>query len=139
MATHCWIARYDATTGYTGIYCHFDGNPEYSGAILQDYYTNNAAVQHLVDRGNISALYTPDGLDTDGLMHEWFAFGEPATTHHTLSEVIAHARKVKGRFEDRGCAFLYIWDAQQCTWTCWDLRDTPPRRCAVKDAYMTLE
>lgn len=38
------------------IYCHSDGYPEYNGAMLMEYYNNNARTEELLELGDISSL-----------------------------------------------------------------------------------
>jgi hypothetical protein len=47
---------YRAQKKWKGIYCHFDGYEEGVGAMLKEFYFDEAKVRELVSLGNISAL-----------------------------------------------------------------------------------
>lgn len=55
MATRSTIGIKNST-GYTWIYCHWDGYLERNGAILQGHYTTEAQVTALIGLGDISTL-----------------------------------------------------------------------------------
>ena len=118
MATRSWIARYSIQKQeYVGIYCHWDGYPEHNGVILRDHYSHDGEVQVLLGRGNISSLRTPGGRDIEGEDAEWQVFGEPATIHHELAELLEYAK-------GSGCEYAYIWNAHLRSWDCWNIRYT---------------
>jgi hypothetical protein len=56
MATRSAIGfvEYDGTV--TGVYCHWDGYPEYNGKILYHHYNNTEKVLELIEHGDISSL-----------------------------------------------------------------------------------
>ena len=56
MATRSHIGIKQANGSIKYIYCHWDGYPEYNGAILKEHYTTEAKVNELMDLGDISSL-----------------------------------------------------------------------------------
>lgn len=120
MATRSFIIRQSNTAEhrYTGIYCHWDGYPEYVGVMLRDHYSNDDEVQVLLNRGDISSLLTPDGRDLEGEGSQWREYGEKARTFHWLSEALGCA-------DGMGCEHAYLWNASARTWEHYDLRRIP--------------
>ena len=56
MATRCRIAvELDGNT-YKSIYCHYDGDEEWTGKVLREHYQNAEVVHRLIERGDIRYL-----------------------------------------------------------------------------------
>lgn len=73
MSTNCRIGFETPSGEIRSIYCHFDGKPKHTGAMLATYYTDEETIQRLLDLGNLSALGQTIGQkhsfsDTDDLM-----------------------------------------------------------------------
>lgn len=56
MATRSRIGLYNEDGTITGIYCHWDGYPEYNGRILVESYTDIRKINQLLKLGNLSSL-----------------------------------------------------------------------------------
>jgi hypothetical protein len=57
MATRSAIVMHDGThQNYFGIYCHWDGYPEYNGMILIEHYLDINKVKELISLGDLSSL-----------------------------------------------------------------------------------
>lgn len=56
MSTRSLIAQKKEDGDYTYIYCHFDGYPEYNGAILKECYTEQERVTELLNLGSLRSL-----------------------------------------------------------------------------------
>jgi hypothetical protein len=56
MGTRSAIVEITPEGKYRGIYCHNDGNPEYNGLRLVNYYDTPEKVKELIDLGFISSL-----------------------------------------------------------------------------------
>ena len=56
MGTRSLIGHERDDGSIVGIYCHWDGYPEWNGAILRDYYTDNEKVQRMLTLGDMSSL-----------------------------------------------------------------------------------
>jgi hypothetical protein len=62
--------------GYRGIYCHFDGYPDWNGRILQEHYRDRDKVRRLIDLGDLSGL----GERVEPLGEHSYANREEGTT-----------------------------------------------------------
>ena len=56
MATRSNIGIVNLDKSITGIYCHFDGYPEYVGKMLLNHYNNDDIVNGLMNLGDLSIL-----------------------------------------------------------------------------------
>ena len=56
MATRSNIGIVNEDGSITGIYCHFDGYPEYVGKMLLNHYTTSDIVNGLMNLGDLSIL-----------------------------------------------------------------------------------
>ena len=56
MATRSNIGIVNEDGSITGIYCHFDGYPEYVGKMLLNHYTDVDWIHMLMDLGDLSIL-----------------------------------------------------------------------------------
>ena len=56
MATRSNIAIVNQDGSITGIYCHWDGYPEYVGKMLLNHYNNVGIINELLNLGNLSNL-----------------------------------------------------------------------------------
>ena len=56
MATRSNIGIVNLDKSITGIYCHWDGYPEYLGKMLLNHYNNDDIVNGLMNLGNLSSL-----------------------------------------------------------------------------------
>ena len=56
MGTRSEIGILNKDGTVTSIYCHWDGCPEYNGAILSKYYTDEKIVRELIKNGDLSSL-----------------------------------------------------------------------------------
>lgn len=121
MATRSFIIRQSNLPGtprYTGIYCHWDGYPQYVGVMLRDHYSHDGEVQVLLGRGDISSLLTPGGCDLGGNDGEWKEYGEMAVQMDFLGDMLSHA-------DGMGCEHAYVWVASKREWEHYDLRRNP--------------
>jgi hypothetical protein len=56
MATRSRIGIQDESGVVRSIYCHWDGNPNHNGKILQEHYSDRQKLNMLIDLGDISSL-----------------------------------------------------------------------------------
>ena len=67
MATRSNIGIVNEDGSITGIYCHFDGYPEYVGKMLLNHYNNDDIVNGLMNLGDLSilseSLYSTTGIN----------------------------------------------------------------------------
>ena len=65
MATRSFISIKNPDGTYTGIYCHWDGYPEYTGRILKEYYNTKEKVYELISHGSASYIAPEIGEKND--------------------------------------------------------------------------
>ena len=56
MGTQSTIAKKNDDGTFTGIYCHYEGYPEFNGRLLKDHYTTSDKVDELLSLGDLSSL-----------------------------------------------------------------------------------
>lgn len=130
MATRSAIGYIDVDGTVTGVYCHWDGYPEYNGAVLTQSYLNTEKVKCLVAGGDISSLDDEVGekhpfskFDTDMSEEDYIQAKANYTTyyHRDREESWDSVQPqtfagVKEFIEDRdqmGCEYYYIWNGTE--------------------------
>ncbi|MCB0083179.1 MAG: hypothetical protein KDE47_19695 [Caldilineaceae bacterium] len=116
MGTRSFIVR-QIDTGIEGVYCHWNGYPDYNGRILQEYYSEPEKLKRLIAGGEISSL-APE----IGSQHDFDSRPKGQTTYYhrdrgddwkdvrprrfkTLKALCRHAQRC-------GCEYLYLFDGQ---------------------------
>ncbi len=56
MATRSTIGVLNSDGSVRGVYCHWDGYPEYNGKLLMENYATEEKVRELIELGTISSL-----------------------------------------------------------------------------------
>lgn len=56
MATRCGIGIHNTDGTVDGIYCHWDGGPEWAGRMLATHYTDPVKIRALIANGACSSL-----------------------------------------------------------------------------------
>jgi hypothetical protein len=56
MATRSLIGKLNSDNTVTYVYCHWDGYPEHTGAILKHHYTTSEKIDELLALGDLSVL-----------------------------------------------------------------------------------
>lgn len=90
MSTRSWIFN-EADGACRGVYCHFDGYPEYTGKVLLENYNKNN-IGKLLDLGDLSSLDTT--LETCTAYHR--DYGEdmaPNMVFDSPAEILKKAHK----------------------------------------------
>ena len=59
MSTRSRIGILNLNGTCESVYCHQDGYPEYTGFILENFYTNEKLVRNLLSKGDLSNIATP--------------------------------------------------------------------------------
>jgi hypothetical protein len=110
MATRSFIGKMNKDDTITGIYCHWDGYPEYVGARLIDNYIIENQVDSLISLGDLSTLgKTLENCDSFG----------------SRGEKNAQAKIYKDfdHFYEAGrsswCEYFYVFNHD--FWACWDV------------------
>lgn len=123
MATRCFIACILPGGRYERIYCHWDGYPEWAGAMLSKWYTNDAAIDRLMRLGDLSTLgetpfawrsdarrlWVPDMLSDEyqTLRYRFcVAYGTPATVVGSLDELLS-------TLGEADTEYLYVWNGEE--------------------------
>ena len=84
MATRCFIGKSFPDGTIHGIYCHYDGYPEYTGLRLEAHYTDPTKIDALLALGSISQLNDEIG------------------EAHDFNDAAAHPNWTKAYHRDRG-------------------------------------
>ena len=79
MGTRSLIGKQLKDGSILGVYCHYDGYPEYNGRMLRDKYNTIAKVDKLIDGGDMSCVYTNAGWNNETLHPE----SGPADKYYT--------------------------------------------------------
>jgi len=109
---------------YRGIYCHWDGYPEYNGMILLEHYIDPEKVSQLIALGNLSSLG-----DNIGEKHNFNDRDETVCTAYSrdrgeeeqaaleftnLDDVFSH-------YDHCGCEYIYIFQPNDYEdWACYE-------------------
>lgn len=112
MSTRSYIVR-KTDEGYEGVYCHWDGYPDYNGIILADCYSDEAKLADLISLGDISSLG-----QSIGQQHSFDDRPEGVTTFYgrDRGEKNIEPRHYSSLDElfnavvQTGCEFVYIYD-----------------------------
>lgn len=70
MATRSFISIKHPDKTFTGVYCHWDGYPEFNGKILKEDYQDRQKVIELIDGGFISSLKTRNTWETGAYIRD---------------------------------------------------------------------
>ena len=126
MGTRSAIVVHDGHhQNYRGIYCHWDGYPEYNGMILLEHYTDPNKVSELMALGNLSSLgdnigekHAFDNRDETVCTAYFRDRGEEdqeALEFGSLDEIFDHYNHV-------GCEYVYIFHPNDYEdWACYEI------------------
>ncbi len=111
MATRSTIGMIQEGGTIRSVYCHWDGYPEGVGAILQDYYTDPAKIERLLDIGDISSL-----REDIGEQHDFDSTSDVTTFYgrdrgETGVAALVHANQLEwlGFRKGSWCEYGYLW------------------------------
>ena len=120
MGTRSTIGFVNSNGAVQGIYCHWDGYPEYNGQILRDHYKTQDRVRKLMNLGDLSSL----GKNI-GRKHDFMATGNVGicTAYgrdrgETGTEAQLYADEAEFLKDDRGQDYSYLF--KDGKWYCWD-------------------
>lgn len=135
MSTRSYIVR-KTDEGYEGVYCHWDGYPEYNGAILMHHYSDERKLAELISHGDISSLGTEVGEK-----HDFDERPQDVTTYYgrdrgetgvdpqryeTLDELLENVVRT-------GCEFVYVYDGF------WQFAHRGPQYFGLSDGTLLSE
>ena len=111
MGTRSFIAI-KTDSGFTGVYCHWDGYLAHVGRILRDHYSDQAKIAGLIEHGDISILGAEIGSAhdfDDRPQGQTTFYGRDRgdndcgpTSRDTLRGIMNHANR-------RGCEYFYLF------------------------------
>jgi hypothetical protein len=113
MATRSFISR-SIETGFEGVYCHWDGYPEYVGAMLHEHWSDPEKIEKLIELGDISTLGSEIGEvhDFDDRATEATTFyGRDRGETEVDRKFFAELDDLVGYAGNCGCEFIYLFDS----------------------------
>lgn len=124
MSTRSVIGKLNKDGSVKTIYCHHDGYPEGVGAMLANYYENNAKVDKLLELGDMSSLgkepvsdpelWNPMTPYNDNFCCTYKGRGEENVDAKTFNSV----KEAKEHYD--GCDYMYLIDEND-VWFVYDL------------------
>lgn len=121
MGTRSIIGKLNKDGTVTGIYCHWDGYPEYNGRILRESYNSTARVSKLLQLGDLSSLGPKIGrkhpFDDRDPRWEGMCRAYKRDRGEKNCEAIVYKDRNEFLDADRGQEFTYLWDGSK--WLCW--------------------
>jgi hypothetical protein len=118
MATRSYIGIRNADTSVDYIYCHFDGYPEYNGAILTEHYSNINRVNELLNLGDLSVLgkFIGEKNDfNDRVRDTCLAYGRDRGESNVGKKNTGYDELIT----DQSVAYVYVFDGD-----CWECHNT---------------
>ena len=126
MGTRSLIGKQLNDGSILGVYCHYDGYPEYNGRMLRDHFDTDEKVNKLIDGGDMSCTWTNAGwnnetLPESGPLH-YTARGESLESnapqlYKDLNEFLCAAD------DNYGAEYTYHYTS--AGWICHDVRPNP--------------
>ena len=127
------------------VYCHQDGNPEYTGYFLENFYTTTKLVEILLSKGDISNIATSYGWDLKKKIFEnkellslktYAQRGEncPSVLHDDVMEYLKY---------DSGDEYKYLFSNGEkeyldCfKWICFDMSEVK-RAKTINDIFIDI-
>ena len=135
MGTRSLIGKQLKDGSILGVYCHYDGYPEFNGRILRDNFDTEDKVNKLIDGGDMSCTWTNAGWNNETLP-------ETGPLYYTMrgESLESNAPKLYkdlNEFFTRGadqCDAEYTYHFVNGEWKCHDVRPNP----YAKDNVMEL-
>jgi hypothetical protein len=120
MGTRSFISIKHKDNTYSGVYCHWDGYPEWNGKILKEDYQARSKVVDLIDGGDISSLKTKTTWDSAFVNDEYNNTREEQPLYYyergETDENIIYPKHFKNYQQmykyakNSDCDFIYIFD-----------------------------
>ena len=125
MGTRSLIGKQLKDGSILGVYCHYDGYPEYNGRMLRDKYNTVSKVDKLIDGGDMSCVYTNAGwnnetLPESGPLH-YTSRGESLESN--APELYSDLNAFLNGADASGAEYTYHYADGE--WTCHDVRPNP--------------
>jgi hypothetical protein len=110
MGTRSLIGKQLNDGSILGVYCHYDGYPEFNGRVLRDNFNTEEKVNKLIDGGDMSCTWTNAGWNNETLP-------ETPQLYKDLNEFLTAAD------DNYGAEYTYHFVGGE--WTCHDVRSNP--------------
>lgn len=116
MGTRSNIGILNQDNSVTGIYCHWDGYPEWNGKILLNHYNTVDIVRELVNLGDLSSL-RPKLNPEPGVPHTFdnqqedvtVAYGRDRGEVGTEAKTFASERAFERNADQSGAEYQYLY------------------------------
>ena len=116
MGTRSNIGIVNDNNTVTGIYCHWDGYPEWNGRILLENYNTADSVRELVKLGDLSSL-RPKLNPEPGIPHDFqnqqegvvVAYGRDRGETGTEAKTFAGERAFERYADNSGAEYQYLF------------------------------
>lgn len=103
-------------------YVHWDGYPEYNGAILINNYTTKEKVSELIDMGDLSSLKTDKNWNGESMQPGPLAYSERGD--EDVEPVLSETKDDFLRLASSNWAeFSYLFDPSTSKWECFSHQD----------------
>ena len=126
MGTRSLIGKQLKDGSILGVYCHYDGYPEYNGRMLRDKYNTVAKVDKLIDGGDMSCVYTNAGWNNETLPESGPLYY--TSRGESMESVAPQLYKDLNEFlcaADHNYGAEYTYHYADGEWTCHDVRPNP--------------
>ena len=128
MGTRSAIVVHDGHhQNYRGIYCHWDGYPEYNGMILLEHYVDPNKVSELIALGNLSSLGDNIGEQHDFNQRtdeECTAYARDRGEEDQAALEFTNLDDVFDHYNHVGCEYIYIFHPNDYEdWACYQAQD----------------
>jgi len=121
MATRSYIWM-KTPGGWRGIYCHWDGYPEYVGKVLKEHYTDSDKIEKLINLGDIAMLAPEicekndfDNPDKNCVLAYCRDGGED--WDDCAPKVVRSVDEAIDVSRESWAEYIYFWDGKQ--WNCY--------------------
>ena len=124
MSTRSYIA-FDNGDKVRMIYCHFDGYPEYVGAILNKHYTDIEKIEKLMDLGDLSILDEEIGVkqefdNRDPNSKMCLAYGRDRGETGVEARTFVNLQHALNNFNASGNDYMYVFDGKKWVYRFYD-------------------
>lgn len=113
MATRSFIAR-TLDSGFEGVYCHWDGYPNYNGILLYEHYSDEERLKELMSHGDISVLGTTIGekhaFEDSSFRKDTTFYGRDRGESNVGVKRFCNLDEVVEYASECGCEFIYLFD-----------------------------
>lgn len=108
MGTRSFIIQ-KKSNSYQGVYCHWDGYPEYNGKILSEHYTDFKTISKLIANGGMSSLASS--------IRECNFYKDRGDSWENVRPQVSNSfDKLIKIAEGSGCEFIYYFNGERWTY-----------------------